>query len=163
MWTAMSQATQVLVRRPADRGKWIVALTDGYSGHTPAGVQNALAQSLRQPEAEPIVVLTIAVNLARRSKEEIEETCIRGRNERCSIIAADGGVEALAAAWEEAGERLTVSQKVEQAAVTDDECRRLLTEYMHLEERGWNMMKQVSPQTQLLVRAYVCSSRQSMS
>ena len=145
MWSAMLRAAQSLVNRPVGRQQWIVALTDGYSGHSPDGMSDQVARFLDQPAAEPIVILTITVNMADRDRQTIHQVCVEGRNERCGIIAADGGVEALAAAWEEAGERLTVSQKVEQADVSDGECQDLLCEYMQItqRERPWSMMKQV--------------------
>eukprot|EP00966_Prymnesium_polylepis_P285687 6599181-Prymnesium_polylepis.1 len=138
----MLHGLEMLVARPNDRPKWIVALTDGHSGHSQPNAHEQVAERLRLPNAEAIVVLTIAVDLQRSDSERIHRVCVAGRSEQCGIIAADGGVEALAAAWEEAGQRLTVSQKVEQVDVPDAECRDLLTKHMRLTDRQWSMLKQ---------------------
>ena len=96
------------------------------------------------PDAASIVVLTIAVNLAKDDSDSIHQVCVEGRPENCDIISADGGVDVLAAAWAKAGERLTVSQKVEQKDLSSQECRRLLSTNMRLESRepAWSMIKQ---------------------
>lgn len=145
LWTPMAMAVNTLAGR--QRQKWIIALTDGYSGHsTPQSVENA-RERLRRADAENVNVLAITVNLNARSRDQIQQVCINGRTGNNTIIRADGQLAELEAAWEEAGK--TVSEKIEEQgeSLTDTDCHSLLHEYMHLDDHArcgtpWSMLQQ---------------------
>ena len=97
---------------------------------------------LRTEAYQNVSVITITVNMAIGDSQQIRNTCVR--SDRDCMISADGGMEALRAAWRDAGNKLTVSEKIELANVSDEECLDLLEHYMKLNSREptWSKQKQ---------------------
>ena len=132
----------MLVQRGRSQARFIVALTDGYSEHSPPGAMQRVHTQLRMAAYQNVSVITITVNMADEHSQEIRDTCVR--SDRDCMISADGGMEALRAAWRDAGNKLTVSEKIELANVSDGECLDLLEHYMKLNSREppWSKQKQ---------------------
>ena len=142
MWSAVERAAAELVQRGRSQERFIVALTDGYSGHSPQGKRQSVLEQLRRDAHQSVSIITIAVNMQADDQQEIHATCVR--SEKDCIISADGGMEELRVAWRDAGEKLTVSEKIELADVSDEMCLELLQQYMKLESRvpAWSKQKQ---------------------
>ena len=139
----MERAADLLVQRGHSQARFIVALTDGYSGHSPPGAMPSVYTKLRtEAYQQNVNVITITVNMAREHSQQIRDTCVR--SDRDCMISADGGMEELRAAWRDAGNKLTVSEKIELANVSDGECLDLLEHYMKLNSREppWSKQKQ---------------------
>ena len=143
LWAPLHAATNLLCG-PHHNGnmQWILALTDGQSG----GQQDRIRalERLRQPDAGDLTVLAITVDLRLEDRQLINETCIAGRADGNAIIRADGGLAEIEAAWADAGERMTVSEKIERHgdSLTDADCHSLLREYMRLDANEWSMLQQ---------------------
>ncbi|KAJ1397751.1 hypothetical protein B484DRAFT_257632, partial [Ochromonadaceae sp. CCMP2298] len=145
MWTAVLHARSMLHsagRDGADRSTWIVVLTDGATG------DGELAPQVSSwLQSEPAVrVIFITVNLHPTSEQAIRQTCMRDLQAGDAMVRADGGMAELAKAWADVGDRLTVSERIEQqgASITPDESRRLLRKYMDLDgvHSAWSRQKQ---------------------
>eukprot|EP00966_Prymnesium_polylepis_P138564 3201329-Prymnesium_polylepis.1 len=139
LWSAMSDAISLL-RSSSRKSKWIVALTDGASADGPLQVHH----QLRDAAGVDIRVLFITVNLHHSYEATIRGTCVRANGD--ALIRADGGSSAIQQAWQDVGDRLTVSQKIEKqgAAMDSSECQMLLRKYMKLDgdHQQWSRLKQ---------------------
>lgn len=142
LWNAFKLGCRKLMgRHSPGRTRWIVALTDGVTGDDPTECH----QILRSGEGGSIHVLFITVNLGGQYADPIRRTCMRSDHD--GMFAADGGADALAQAWQQVGERLTVSEQIEKqgADITPGESEELLRKYMKLDgEHGhWSRLKQM--------------------
>ena len=138
----MERAADMLVQNGHSQNRFIVALTDGYSGHSPVGTMQRVDAQLHTEAYQNVSVITIAVNMKLADTQQILDTCVR--SDRDCMISADGGMEALRVAWRDAGNKLTVSEKIELANVSDEECLHLLERYIKLNSREpkWSKQKQ---------------------
>lgn len=141
LWATMQRAVQMARGNP---NAWIVALTDGGCNDDDRPIAMRVEHQLRQADCEGVRTLFITVNLPGEHSELIEKTCIRAEGD--AVISANGGLDSVAQAWADVGERLTVSQQIEKAgeSITPLAVEALLRKYMQLDgkHRSWSRLKQ---------------------
>lgn len=141
MWSAIQTALQYLSKSKRQH-KIMVALTDGdaFDSDLAPQIKAHLAQ-----EGKSVKILFITIGLNPSAENVIRKTCIRDASRDHVIPATD--LPSLHTAWVNVGKLLTVSQTIEKlgSAISDDECRRLLRKFMHLDttHSDWSKTEQI--------------------